>query len=56
MRTRVEELFVERLAYYKAGLSLPQRTKKHKRVVELVGRLKEKYPRAAISSGQTGWI
>jgi transposase len=47
MRTRVEELFVERLAYYKAGLSLPQRTKKYSRVVELVGRLKEKYPRAA---------
>lgn len=47
MRTRVEALFVERLAYYKAGLSLPQRTKKYSRVVELVGRLKEKYPRAA---------
>jgi transposase len=47
MRTRVEELFVERLAYYKAGLSLPQHTKQYSKVVELVGRLKEKYPRAA---------
>lgn len=47
MRTRVEELFLERLAYYKAGLRLPHRTKKYRKVVELVGRLKEKYSRAA---------
>ena len=47
MRTRVEELFLERLAYYKAGLELAHRTKKYRRVLEMVGRLKEKYPKAA---------
>lgn len=47
MRTRVEGLFLERLAYYKAGLSLPHRTKKYTKALELVGRLKEKYPKAA---------
>jgi transposase len=47
MRTRVEKLFLERLAYYKKGLSLPNRTKKYQKVVELVGKLKEKYPKAS---------
>lgn len=47
MRTRVEELFLDRLSYYKAGLHLPHRTKKYTKALELVGRLKEKYPRAA---------
>jgi transposase len=47
MRTRVEKLFLERLAYYRNGLSLPNRTKKYQKVVELVGKLKEKYPKAS---------
>jgi len=47
MRTRVEELFLDRLSYYKAGLDLPHRTKKYTKALELVGRLKEKYPKAA---------
>jgi transposase len=47
MRRRVEQLFLERLAYYKKGLSLPNRTKKYQKVVELVGKLKEKYPKAS---------
>ena len=47
MRTRVEELFLDRLSYYKAGLHLPHRTKKYTKALELVGRLKEKYPKAA---------
>jgi len=47
MRTRVEELFLERLAYYKAGLELAHRTKKYRKALEMVGRLKEKYPKAA---------
>lgn len=47
MRTRVEKLFLERLEYYKKGLSLPHRTKKYQKVVELVGKLKEKYPKAS---------
>jgi transposase len=47
MRTRVEQLFVERLEYCRAGLTIPHRPKNYSKVVELVGRLKEKYPRAA---------
>jgi len=47
MRTRVEQLFLERLEYYRNGLRLPNRTKKYGKVVELVGRLKEKYPKAS---------
>jgi len=47
MRKRVEDLFLERLEYYKAGLSIPRRTKKYHKVIELIGRLKEKYPGAA---------
>ena len=47
MRHRVEDLFLERLEYYKSGLSLPRRTKRYNKVVELLGRLKEKYSSAA---------
>lgn len=47
IRTRAERLFLERLSYYKAGLSLPRRTKKYRRILEFIGRLKEKYSKAA---------
>ncbi len=47
MRTRVEQLFTERLEYYRVGLTVPHRTKKYGKALELVGKLKEKYPRAA---------
>ena len=47
MRTRVEGLFVERLEYYCAGLGKKRGTKRYQKVVEMVGRLKEKYPAAA---------
>ena len=47
MRTRVEQLFTERLEYYRAGLTVAHRTKRYGKAVELVGKLKEKYPRAA---------
>lgn len=47
MRKRVEDLFLERLEYYKAELSIPHRTKKYNKVIELIGRLKEKYSGAA---------
>ena len=47
MRRRVEYLFIERLEYYKAGLTVSYRTKKYTKVLELIGRLKEKYPKAA---------
>ncbi len=44
---RVENLFLEKLEYYKTGLMLPKRTKKYRKIVEAIGRLKEKYPKAA---------
>ncbi len=47
MRTRVEQLFLERLEYYKRGLNLPNRTKKYNKVLEAVGRVREKYPAAS---------
>ena len=40
------KLFIERLEYYKGGLAKPRRTKKYTKIVELIGRLKEKYPKA----------
>jgi transposase len=47
MRTRVEDLFNGRLEYYSAGLTRERGTKKYQKVVEMVGRLKEKYPTAS---------
>jgi len=47
MRTRVEDLFVGRLAYYYSGLNKKRGTKRYQKVVEMIGRLKEKYPSAA---------
>ena len=47
MRTRVEQLFTDRLEYYRSGLTIPHHTKRYSKVVELVGKLKEKYPQAA---------
>ena len=47
MRRRVEQLFLERLEYYKAGLRVNRRTKRYEKVIELIGKLKEKYPKAA---------
>jgi transposase len=47
IRGRVEDLFLERLAYSREGLGKKNRPKKYRKVVEIVGRLKEKYPKAA---------
>ena len=47
MMGRVEQLLVERLEYYKSGLSRKHHVKTYAKVVEMVGRLKEKYSRAA---------
>lgn len=47
IRGRVEELFLERLTYYRQGLGLKHRPKKYRKIVEIIGRLKEKYPKAA---------
>jgi transposase len=47
IRTRAENLFLERLEYYRNGLSLRNRTKNYKKTIENIGRLKGKYPKAA---------
>lgn len=47
IRGRVEQLFLERLLYCKEGLRRKNHPKKYRKIVEIVGRLKEKYPKAA---------
>jgi transposase len=47
IRNRQEQHFVERLAYYRNGLSKKGHTKVYSKVVELIGRLREKYPKAS---------
>lgn len=47
IRGRVEGLFLERLEYYRQGLALKNRSKKYSKIVEIIGRLKEKYPKAS---------
>jgi len=47
MMSRVEQFFLERLDYYRTGLDKKHRTKNYSKVVELIGRLKEKYSQAA---------
>ena len=47
MMGRVEQLLLDRLEYYKRGLGKKHHVKKYPKVVEMVGRLKQKYSRAA---------
>jgi len=47
IRTRQENLFIERLEYYRDGLSKKRRTKSYPKIIEMIGRLREKYPRAS---------
>jgi transposase len=47
IRSRQEALFVERLEYYRDGLSKRGHTKSYTKLLEMVGRLREKYPRAS---------
>jgi len=47
IRNRQEQLFTERLAYYRSGLSKKGHTKVYSKVLELIGRLREKYPKAS---------
>jgi transposase len=47
IRSRQENLFLERLQYYQDGLGKKGHTKLYPKVVELIGRLREKYPRAS---------
>jgi hypothetical protein len=44
MQTRVQTLFIDKLQYLKDGLSLKRRTKDYTKVIETIGRLKQKYP------------
>ncbi len=43
MQERVEDLFIEKLQYLKEGLCIKKRTKVYEKVIESIGRLKEKY-------------
>ncbi|MDP6137326.1 MAG: IS1634 family transposase [Arenicellales bacterium] len=47
MMGRVEQLLLDRLQYYKNGLGKKHHVKKYPKVVEMVGRLKEKYSKVA---------
>src|ERR687888_204112 len=47
IRTRQGRLFLERLHYFREGLSKKGHTKRYSKVVETIGRLREKYPRAS---------
>lgn len=47
IRSRQERLFLERLQYYRDGLSKKGHTKSYPKVIEMIGRLREKYPRAS---------
>lgn len=47
IRSRQERLFLERLQYFHDGLDKKGRTKHYPKVVEMIGRLREKYPRAS---------
>ena len=47
IRSSQEKLFIERLQYYHDGLDKKGHTKLHHKVIEMIGRLREKYPRAS---------
>jgi transposase len=47
IRSRQERLFLERLQYYQDGLGKKGHTKIYAKVMEMIGRLREKYPRAS---------
>ena len=44
MRTQKETRFLAELTHLQSGLSIPRRTKSYTRVLEVLGRLKERYP------------
>jgi len=43
MQKRVQKIFLESIQYLKDGLALKRRTKNYEKVIERIGRLKEKY-------------
>lgn len=47
IRSRQEALFIERLKYYHDGLGKKGRTKSYAKIIEMIGRLRQKYPRAS---------
>jgi len=47
MTGRVEQLFLDRLQYYRDGLGKKHHVKQYAKVLEMTGRLKEKYAKAA---------
>ncbi|MCX5810625.1 MAG: IS1634 family transposase [Proteobacteria bacterium] len=47
IRTRQEDLFIERLEYYKSGLGKKGHTRDYTKLIEMIGRLRERYPRAS---------
>jgi len=44
MRTQKETRFLAELTHLQSGLSIPRRTKSYTRILEILGRLKERYP------------
>ncbi len=47
IRTRQENVFIERLQYLHDGLGKKGRTKSYPKIIEMIGRLRQKYPRAS---------
>jgi len=47
IRSSIEKLYLEKLEYYKNGLFKKSRTKSYRRIVEIIGRLNEKYCKIA---------
>jgi transposase len=47
IRNRQETIFLERLQYFHDGLSKKNRTKSYPKILEMIGRLREKYPKAS---------
>jgi transposase len=47
IRTRQEKLFIERLEYFREGLGKKGRTKSYHKIIEMIGRVREKYPGAS---------
>lgn len=47
IRTRQESLFIGRLQYYLDGLGKKGRTKSYPKIIEMIGRVRQKYPRAS---------
>ncbi len=47
MFSRQESSFLETLKYYKEVLSKKGRTKNYAKILELIGRLREKYPKGS---------